>query len=513
MPQYDLLLTQNTAAAGIDFSEKYVNIGKGALLSADASGVPTVLAAGTDGYHLVRNAATATGLEWQLISAGHTQGSDTGTTGLIFAIDSDGFNLPITAESASKLGIKVAGGATYADLQAKDLTANKVTVGSANPVGAYELTHKTYVDSLLSANDAMLFKGISTVAALNALTTYNIGWAWKMTDAGSAWGVNVEIGDLAIAIADRAGAGNVNADWTIIQTNLDGALVGPASSTDNYVVLFSGVTGKLLKAGTGTLGTAAYTPVGDYATAAQGTLAANAVPKSAFTAADVLLVGSGASTYSTITPGASTIVGKKAAGGVVGLTKAEALVILNVADGATVNAKAIASEINTGTDDVKFLTALALAGSNNIMGPGSASVDNVPVVWNGVGGKLLKSHASGALGTAAFVATGTFATSAQGTTADGAVPKSLFDANSMIYATADNTPLMLAIGASTFVGRKASGDICAMTSAEAMAILWVTAPVTKTSSGVAGQLAKDANFLYTCDAANVWSRCAKAANW
>lgn len=43
-----------------------------------------------------------------------------------------------------------------------------------------------------------------------------------------------------------------------------GDVVGPASSTADYVVLFDGTTGKLLKQGAGTLGTAAYTAATDY---------------------------------------------------------------------------------------------------------------------------------------------------------------------------------------------------------------------------------------------------------
>ena len=49
----------------------------------------------------------------------------------------------------------------------------------------------------------------------------------------------------------------------------------------------------------------------------------------------------------------------------------------------------------------------------------------------------------------------------------GAVMKSLFDANTILIATADNDPAPLTVGASTFVGRKASGDIVALTTAEA----------------------------------------------
>lgn len=75
------------------------------------------------------------------------------------------------------------------------------------------------------------------------------------------------------------------------------------------------------------------------------------------------------------------------------------------------------------------------------------------------------------LGTAATAATGDFATAAQGATADAAVPKALYDANTVLYATTDNTPVALTVGASTIVGRKASGDIVALTGSEAATIV------------------------------------------
>lgn len=56
-------------------------------------------------------------------------------------------------------------------------------------------------------------------------------------------------------------------------------------------------------------------------------------------------------------------------------------------------------------------------------------------------------------------------------TADAAVPKSTYDANSIVKADSDNTPIVLVVPASAFVGRKASGGIVAMTPAEAAALL------------------------------------------
>jgi hypothetical protein len=96
----------------------------------------------------------------------------------------------------------------------------------------------------------MIFKGTVpgtiSIAALNALTVYNAGWTYRVTSAGTIRGQVAEIGDLVIATVDRASAG-VDADWTIVQTNIDGSVVGPASSVDNHVALFSGTSGKSIK--------------------------------------------------------------------------------------------------------------------------------------------------------------------------------------------------------------------------------------------------------------------------
>ena len=184
MAQYDLLLTQNVHASGVEFSEKYVNLSKGSILSADVTNVPTVLPPGTDGYKLIRDNAEITGLKW----------------------------VPDTASVT-------------------DAFIYKGTIGSA---------------------------GTHTIAAFNALTTYSVGWTYRVIEAGTIRGVVCEIGDLVTVITARTGSGNANTDFTVSQTNLDGAVIGPASVNDNYPALFDGTTGKLIKAGTGALGSAAY---------------------------------------------------------------------------------------------------------------------------------------------------------------------------------------------------------------------------------------------------------------
>jgi hypothetical protein len=108
---------------------------------------------------------------------------------------------------------------------------------------------KTYIDNFLGANDAMVFKGTigTSPATIQTLpTTYSAGWAYRVVTAAVYAGINTEVGDLIIAVIDREGSGNVNSDWTVVQTNLDGAVIGPASAVAANFASFNGTTGKLI---------------------------------------------------------------------------------------------------------------------------------------------------------------------------------------------------------------------------------------------------------------------------
>jgi hypothetical protein len=132
---------------------------------------------------------------------------------------------------------------------------NKKITSLANGVNPGDGVNKSQLDAVISSNDAMVFKGTvgsdgtHTIAAFNSLATYNIGWTYKAVEAGTIKGVVCEIGDTIIATTTRAGSGNVDADWMVVQANVDGAVVGPASVTDNRVAVFDGATGKVIKDG------------------------------------------------------------------------------------------------------------------------------------------------------------------------------------------------------------------------------------------------------------------------
>ena len=54
-----------------------------------------------------------------------------------------------------------------------------------------------------------------------------------------------EIGDLIICIKD--GSVTNGGDWTIVQTNIDGAVIGPTSAVNNHVAIFNEASGKVIK--------------------------------------------------------------------------------------------------------------------------------------------------------------------------------------------------------------------------------------------------------------------------
>ena len=329
MAQYDLLLTQNVHDSGIEFSEKYVNIAKGGLLSALANGTPSVLAAGTNGYILKRNDTTDTGLEWVAQETGHTQNTDTGTTSQTFQLHSANDGGKLKAESSTKFGVKNAADNAYIDLQALGITASSIslTTGtiSTAPNNATDIANKTYVDGLLAANDAMIFKGtIGSGGTVETLpTTHDIGWTYKVTTAATYAGKVCEVGDMLISMAKRTGSGNQNTDWAVVQANIDGAVTGPAGaiSVEN-IALWNSNNRSLKDSGVLLSSLATTANLNDYIT------------KTTLNSANTIMYATSANTPAALPVGASTFVGRKSTGNIDALSAAEARTILNVADGA-----------------------------------------------------------------------------------------------------------------------------------------------------------------------------------
>lgn len=112
---------------------------------------------------------------------------------------------------------------------------------------------KTYADQLIGAANAIVFKGVIDCSANPNYPSADAGWLYRVSVAGKiggASGPNVEVGDTLLCLVDGSPAGNhatVGANWNISQANIDGAVIGPTSATDNAIALFNGTTGKIIK--------------------------------------------------------------------------------------------------------------------------------------------------------------------------------------------------------------------------------------------------------------------------
>jgi len=261
----------------------------------------------------------------------------------------------------------------------------------------------TYVDSLLAANDAMIFKGTIGGGTPGTLPTGTIsaGWTYRVVATGTYAGVVCEIGDLIIGVADAAG--NVNSTWTVAQTNIDGAVVGPASSTDNALAVYNGATGKLIK-------NSSFVP-----TTVGGNLI-NLTNPSAITFpkinADNTVSTESNSTYRT-SLGATTV-----GSNFFTLTNPSAVSFIRVNADNTVTSRS-ASELKTdlSLDNVQNTALSTWAGSTNIttlgtIGTGTWSATTIAANKGGTGqssyavGDLLYADTSSTLAKLADVATG-----------------------------------------------------------------------------------------------------------
>lgn len=89
---------------------------------------------------------------------------------------------------------------------------------------------KAYVDQIVAAQDAMVFKGVIDCSANPNYPAADRGWTYRASVAGKiggASGVVVQVGDIILCLTDGTAAGNqatVGSNWSVIQCNIDGAL-------------------------------------------------------------------------------------------------------------------------------------------------------------------------------------------------------------------------------------------------------------------------------------------------
>ena len=114
---------------------------------------------------------------------------------------------------------------------------------------------KTAINNVLNASNAMVFKGtIGTSGSVTSLpASHQVGDVYVVSTAGSYAGQTCEVGDMIVCTI--TGTASKNSDWTVVQSNINGAVTGPSSSINSHVAIFDGSTGKVIKDSGFTIGT------------------------------------------------------------------------------------------------------------------------------------------------------------------------------------------------------------------------------------------------------------------
>ena len=103
-------------------------------------------------------------------------------------------------------------------------------------------------------NDAMVIKGtLGTGGDFTSLPTYGyvVGWSYKIITAGTYAGYTCEVGDLIYATNDGplSGSSVINSDWSVIQSNIVGAISASTGLTANQLVIGNSYAVSSLAAG------------------------------------------------------------------------------------------------------------------------------------------------------------------------------------------------------------------------------------------------------------------------
>ena len=114
-------------------------------------------------------------------------------------------------------------------------------------VGENEVALKSYVESLFAQLEESSVPDI--VDSTNPIPTeYKAGRSYRVAEAGTYAGVECEVGDLILVVKDYNADTASDADFMVLQSNIDGAVTSTADTTTiGEIVVFDSVTGKVIK--------------------------------------------------------------------------------------------------------------------------------------------------------------------------------------------------------------------------------------------------------------------------
>ena len=135
----------------------------------------------------------------------------------------------------------------YAPLASPALTGTPTAPTATNGTNTTQIATTEFVNNTLAYANAMTFKGtLGTGGTITALPdSHEAGDTYRVITAGTYADMYCEVGTLIICITDGTTA--LNTDWTSVETNEDGSVIGPASSTDAHIAIFDGASGRIIK--------------------------------------------------------------------------------------------------------------------------------------------------------------------------------------------------------------------------------------------------------------------------
>lgn len=135
------------------------------------------------------------------------------------------------------------------ELDLKAPIANPVFTGTIK-VDEEEVALKSYVDGII-ANMVSTVPGIVDGTHALPVEDYRAGETFRVAESGIYAGHECEVGDLIIVLNDHVAETASDADFMVVQANIDGAVTSSAeTATIGEIVVFDAVTGKVV-AGSG----------------------------------------------------------------------------------------------------------------------------------------------------------------------------------------------------------------------------------------------------------------------
>ena len=138
--------------------------------------------------------------------------------------------------------------ALKADLDSPEFQGTPTVPTPVNPTsGSHQIANVEYVlDVVGNIGEAMHYKGVVNQNSDLPSEGYAGGDTYKVATAGTYAGKVCEVGDMIIANKAYAQSAVQNDDWDVIQTNIDGAVTGPAAATSGHFALFDNANGKVI---------------------------------------------------------------------------------------------------------------------------------------------------------------------------------------------------------------------------------------------------------------------------